>query len=233
MNLSERCGLFLGYLLGIFTGIISFVRGARMFHPRGQLFEANVESNVLSPHAMVRLSSAWWKNKEWKDVLGIAIRFSATAPDGEKVKDNDQDLLFASFPKWWMTPIGPFITHHHDFLRNHYYTVAGFSHEGRLKIFKLIPKNITILKGTRREKLLEAVLEGEAVFLLMEKIDSENHWNKLAEIKLKRTLHFDQETLRFNPFQSGQGIKPAGFLQHLRIGAYYMSQMARPSSGSD
>lgn len=185
------------------------------------------------PHAMIRLSSAWWKNKEWRDVLGIAIRFSPKIPSGIRPQEQDQDLLFASFSRWWMTPVGPLLTEYQDFFRNHYYTVAPFRHEGVLKTYKLIPKINTMITGSRRAKLIEAVLEGEAVFILQERHLHENKWTNVAVIKLTRSLHYDQEALRFNPFRDGLKIRPAGFLQYLRIGAYQMSQLARPNSEQD
>lgn len=230
MNWSEVCGLILGYILGIFTGLISFLRGARMFHPTGQLFEATVISQSLPGHALIRLSSAWWKHREWKDALGMALRFTVRPPNGTQVTQSDQDLLFVTFPKWWMVVYAPLLTDHTNFLSNHYYAIGKFRHEGQIKQFKIIPKNITIIKGTRQEKLLEAVLEGEAVFLLLEKELTATKWQKCAEIKITRTVHFDQERLRFNPFQNGQGITPVGFLQYLRLGSYRLSQFARPSS---
>ena len=55
-----------------------------------------------------------------------------------------------------------------------------------------------------------------------------------ATAGLADRIHFpgflDQEALRFFPFQAGLGLRPRGFLQHLRIGTYKLSQWARPSS---
>lgn len=203
-----------------------------MFHPRGLLFEAEITSHDFPPHGLVRLSSAWWKYKEWPDVLGVAIRFSPAPITGIEPHETDQDLLFASFPHWWQILLGPMMTNHHDFLQNHYYGVADFISEGKVRRYKLIPKNNTFIHGSRQEKIIEAVLEGEAIFLFQEKTKDEWIWNTLAEIKLVRTLHYDQEALRFNPFQNGLKIRPYGFLQHLRVGAYRMSQSARPESES-
>lgn len=233
MTLYERSGYLLGYVVGMFTFLISLIRQARMFHPRGHLFEAEVTSLDFAPYAIIRLSSAWWKKKEWRDVLGVAIRFTPARPAGIRAESRDQDMLFASFSRWWMTPIGPLLTEYHDFFRNHYYTVAPFHHQGQTKTYKLVPKINTMIKGSREEKLIEAVLEGEAVFILQERILHETTWTNVAAIKLTRPLHYDQEALKFNPFQNGVGVHPAGFLQHLRIGAYHLSQLARPTSDTD
>lgn len=230
MSLSERAGYILGYLLGVVTLIMSFLRQARMFHPRGLLYEAHVESVNFYPHALVRLSSAWWKKREWPDVLGIAIRFSPEAALGVIADPKDQDLLFASFSRWWLTPLGPFLTNYRDYFANHFYTVAPFRYKNQINTYRIKPKIKTLIQGKRSERVTQAVLSGEAVFILQEKNDPSTAWRDVAKIKLIRRLHFDQERLRFNPFQNGLGIRPSGFLQHLRIGAYRMGQVGRPNS---
>lgn len=232
MNLAERSGYFSGYLLGLFTFVISFLRGARTFHPQGVLYEAVVKSAEFPPHAMVRLSGALWKFKEWPDVLGVAIRFMREIPHSIVPAQDDQDLLLASFSQAWMTPIGPLFTDHHDFLNNSYYGVSPFLKKGNLIKYQLLPKNHVRIEGNRLEKLQEAVLEGAAVFLLQEQEMNKTEWKTVAEIKLTRSLHYDQEALRFHPFHYGHGARPYGFIHHLRIGAYKLSQVARPRSES-
>lgn len=222
MSRSEYFGKIFGYLIGIFTALISYLRSSRMFHPNGLLFEAHVKSERFPEYAIVRLSSAWWKEVELPDVLGVAIRFSSQKIKSVKPLPGDQDLLFASFPEAWQTPFGPFITNEKDFLKNDYHTVGYFDVGERQVRYKLIPHEPPSIKGSRTEKLLEAVLASEACFALYE------GGKEVAVIKLLRVMHFDQEALRFNPFQNGLGIKPRGFLQYLRIGAYRLSQWARP-----
>lgn len=226
MNRAERLGKIVGYILGVFTALISFIRSSRMFHPVGLLFEAHVKSSRFPTHAMVRLSSAWWKENEWPDALGVAIRFSQHKIHNVNPLKDDQDLLLVSFSEAWQTPFSPFITDQKDFLKNEYFSVGLFEVNGETVRYKLVPHEPPAIKGTRSEKLLEAVLAGEACFVLYE------NGKEVAVIKLMRTLHFDQEALRFNPFQNGLGIRPRGFLQYLRIGTYRLSQWARPDGES-
>lgn len=222
MNRAESLGKIVGYILGVFTALISFIRSGRIFHPVGLLFEAHVKSTRFPQHAMIRFSSAWWKDNEWPDALGVAIRFSQQKIKSVNPLRDNQDLLLASFSEAWQTPFSPFITDHKDFLGNEYFSVGFFEVNGEFVKYKLVPQEPPLIKGTRNEKLLEAVLAGEACFNLYE------NGREVAMIKLTRTLHFDQEALRFNPFQNGLGIRPRGFLQYLRIGTYRLSQWARP-----
>lgn len=226
MNREEKLGKFFGYVLGCITALISFIRASRMFHPVGNLYDAQVISERFPAHAMIRLSSAWWKEYEWPDALGIAIRFSAQSFHSVVPHENDQDLLLVSFSEAWMTPFSPFITNHRDFFRNEYFSVGYFEYQNRMVRFRLEPKQFPRCKGSRQEKLKEAVLAGEACFILYE------NEKQVAEIKLLRELHFDQEALRFNPFLNGLGIIPRGFLQYMRIGTYRLSQWARPTGAT-
>jgi hypothetical protein len=56
-------------------------------------------------------------------------------------------------------------------------------------------------------------------------------WIPLARVKLLRSLpEHDARTLRFNPTNSGGGIRPTGALNALRDAAYRKSQFTRRSS---
>lgn len=222
MNRAERFGKIIGYILGGLTALVSFIRSSRMFHPNGLLFEAHVKSTRFPEHAMIRLSGAWWKENDWPDALGIAIRFSHHKFHSVIPKKEDQDLLFVSFSEAWQTPFSPFITDQKDFLKNEYFSVGNFEVDKKSVRYKLIPIDPPIIKGPRSERIMEAVIAGGACFSLCE------NGKEVAVIKLLRTFHFDQEALRFNPFLNGLGIKPRGFLQYLRIGTYRLSQWARP-----
>ena len=226
MNREEKLGKFFGYCLGVITALVSFIRAGRMFHPAGSLFEAQVTSDRFPDHAMVRLSSAWWKEYEWPDALGIALRFSSRNFHSVTPYPNDQDLHLVSFSQAWMMPFSPFITDHRDFFNNEYFSVGLFEYKNHLVRYRLAPKQHPTIKGSRQERLQEAVLAGEACFILYE------NEKRVAEIKLLRVLHFDQEALRFYPFLNGLGIRPRGFLQYLRIGAYRLSQWARPEGAT-
>src|SRR6188768_1520949 len=107
--LSQTAGRFAGLALSPVTGVLSALRRSRMFHPRGLTCRADVEAlpshtclpapvAALVGPALVRWSSAWWKQGEWRDVLGCAIRFS-TEPLGVEPRQGDQDLLLATIQR--------------------------------------------------------------------------------------------------------------------------------------
>lgn len=100
LKIFEILGKISGWLLGLLTGSISLVRQSRMFHPRGLTYIGRAEKIdpvlALPPFVLFRFSSAWWKNQERRDVLGIALRFSPSGDFTEVAKSNDQDLLFAT-----------------------------------------------------------------------------------------------------------------------------------------
>ena len=229
MKIIESLGWFLGFPLGLLTGVVSFLRGARMFHPRGIIVLSEVHNLTDEVHfpskALVRFSSAWWKEEEWMDVLGVSIRFGAS---GESLKPSpaEQDLLFASFQRPWQIGLGPFITEFHDFFHNEYFSVSPFSYKKQSVEFKLTPEFYHQVTGTRDEKLLQDIQDQAELRLWMRKIP-EQEWLAIADIKLSQELKLNQEELKFNPFQNGLAIYPQGFIQHLRIGSYQLSQWGR------
>ena len=219
----EKIGLIHGYILGFFTGLISFLRSSRMFHPRGVVFGAEVDSKFLPEKALVRFSSAWWKNKEWPDALGISIRFH---------EDNKiQDLLFASFSSPLLLFISPFITNFKDYLENMYYGVGFFQRDGRIVKYQIHPIRTEKIQGSRKQRLEHDYLQGETTLELLEEDQETKESKVIASIRLVERLEIDQEQIRFSPFRNDFNILPRGYLQYLRVGAYKLSQWARPKSG--
>ncbi len=235
---SERAGRIAGWVMAPFTGAMSLARHARMFHPRGVVYEARVLPSAvdvgwgrlaerLSGDAIVRLSGAWWKRREWRDVLGCAIRFGG--------EGGDQDLLLATIRHPWTTPFAPLTTDPHDFLANDYYAVSPLEREDAGLIdLRLRPSGRSELGGTREERLARAVEAHRASFLLEARrhrrfLDLRHHEaHPICVIELTERAEVDQERLRFDPFRSGRGLAPSGFVHALRIGTYRASQEARP-----
>src|SRR4051812_39945970 len=100
MGAREVVGRVIGVLAAPFAAMGSFLRGARIFHPDGVLYRAEVRAvaatalaRSLEGPALVRLSGALWREKpgsEPPDILGVAVRLQP----GEQTA---QDLLFATF----------------------------------------------------------------------------------------------------------------------------------------
>lgn len=200
-----------------------------MFHPVGVLVKAEVKrlgpSSIPFPSsAMMRFSSAWWKNKEWIDVLGISIRFTEDFQT-ETARKTDQDLLFATITSPWQMPLAPFMTHFKDFFQNIFYAVSPFEVSGAIVYFKLTTLSAPQLEESRLNILKENIHQHGKMCLWMRKNDET--WKPIAELTLLHELNLDQRRLRFNPFLNGLDIKPYGFVHHLRIGAYRFGQLGR------
>lgn len=214
-KLPDSLGYLCGLPLGMLTGTLSFIRNARMFHPCGIVVKCKVKSlseMEFPEEAIARFASAWWKHKEWIDVLGVAFRFG-----------NKQDLLFASFKHPWQIFAGPFMTKFHDYFWNDYYAVSPFLVKGKEVYFKLQAEDFSNGEGTRDEKLRANL--GRAKFILM--MGQYHDFHPIAEIALVEEIEIDQQELKFNPFLNELGIYPKGFIQYLRVGSYRFSQFGR------
>lgn len=206
----ENLGHFLGPILGVVFGFAGTLRRSRVFHPTGVLYRGQVnsldEKHKLYSHALVRLSWSL-RNDGGRDLLGVALRLSPFSPSTPYPREQDQDLLFASFKKLWTLP-GAFFTTKKDFFSNDYFTALPFTWENEESVsFKL-----------------SSTIEGFTLY----KRRKTGDWLILGKIELIEKSTIDQEYLYFNPFQTGLGIHPQGFLQHLRKGAYAVSRRMRP-----
>ena len=242
----ERCGLVAGKLLAPITFTTSRVRHARMFHPDGVTYQARVETcgdaldlytlgRRLSGDAIVRLSSAWWRGKEWPDVLGIALRFQSPGSHPLTPGIEDQDLLLATVRFPWTTPFAPLATRFGSFLWNHYHAVSPFEvpDVGRVKLRLRSPRLENTGPLSRVEHLERAVVEGRAEWVLevrrLNRMPLLRQWEPVATVTLTRAIDVDQTALRFSPFRVGRELTPVGFVHYLRVAAYAASQRGRPA----
>jgi hypothetical protein len=254
-RLSDDLGRAGGRLLAPITGTVSALRRARMFHPDGLTYFAQVEpaaiasdlraaATRLAGTALVRLSNAWWKGgRQWPDVLGFALRVldDEHAPAGKSgelatARSGDQDLLFATIRFPWTTPFAPLATNPRSFLWNHYHAVSPFEIEGvgRVKLRLRSPRISPPPGVSRAEHLAKMVAERRACWTLEVRRLSRpawmRGWEPLATLRLTLAAEIDQEMLRFSPFLTGRGIRPTGFVHHLRLAAYASSQASRPGA---
>lgn len=220
-----------------------------MFHPSGILCSAVAEAHAgasgparevatrLAGPVLARWSSAWWKTGEWMDVLGCALRFGEE-PLTAEAKPNDQDLLLATIQRPWTMPFAPFTTRDHDFFANTFYGVSPFDVPplGRIE-WRLVPEGAPSLwRGTRRDRIDYRIQGGSANLVLdwapypgplTRPVAAQ--FQPLMRIRVTGFVEFDQRSLRFDPFRSGRGIEPVGFVHNLRRAAYWTSQRSRPS----
>lgn len=240
-------GNLAGLALSPLTGAISALRRSRMFHPSGVLCEANVTPLAIDPvlaplatalagPALLRWSSAWWKQDERHDVLGCALRFGAQ-PLATTPSADAQDLLLATIQRPWSMLGAPWTTQQHDFLGNVYFGVSPFQLGGTRVELRLVPERSSPPGASRRERLALALASGGAI-LRLELADYHGPWRRprnedfrsVAQIVIGRLLDGDPAGLRFDPFRSGRGLVPVGFVHTMRRLTYASSQRSRPSS---
>jgi hypothetical protein len=231
-----------GWVLAAVTGPGAWLRRARFFHPEGVVYLGQV-TNVgqdapsravgerLAGPALVRFSSAVWRRHEWKDVLGMAVRFRRTTVPSAEPDPTDQDLLCATIRSPWTTVVAAIPTRVHDFLANHFHGVSPFQVDDgpRVKLRFHSPKHEPHPGRTRQERLDRAVDASRAVLTLeMRPLRVLGGWRPVASLALERRVTIDQAALRFSPFRTGRGLVPRGFVHALRVATYPASQGMRP-----
>lgn len=233
-----------GWAAAPLFGLVSLVRHARTFHPRGPVFHATVTRHATAPEhlhaladrlagpALVRFSGALWKHAESApDVLGCALRLRHDRSDSAEPGAGDQDLLFATILRPWTMALSPFTTNARDYLANDYFAVSpfdvGLERRVYLRLRPAHPSSAT--QGTRSERLARDVEDGRASLSLELAQGPFGPWAPVAAVVLERAAEVDGEALRFRPFRQGRGIRPRGFIHALRLGVYTLSQRARPA----
>lgn len=237
-GLVEDCGLQVGEWLAPVTSALSAARRARMFHPDGVAYCADVTAMPSQPdlspladrlagRALVRFSSALWRaGRELPDVLGAAVRF-----------DVGQDLLLATIRFPWTMPFAPLATNFHSFLWNHYHAVSPFdvTSIGPVKLRLRSPRIGNASWQTRERHLRQTADEGRARLVLeLRRLSVPRlirRWESVAQLVIREPAEVDQQALRFSPFRIGAGMQPIGFVHAIRVAAYAASQDARPSHG--
>ena len=216
MSVSEQLGRAAGWAIGApFLAAMTAMRRSRPLHPTGELYEATCSSTVPSDDlrpladalhgpALVRLSHALWKRPRphVPDVLGCAVRFG-----------REQDLLFATIKRPWTTPFAPFTTDVDAYLENVYFGVSPFEVKGidgrlylRLRPFKDEALGGFVVEASRRPRTA---------------------YREVARVTLDRIEEGGGARMHFDPFRTGRGIEPHGFVHALRHGAYAASRTIR------
>lgn len=246
--LKRAPGVAVGAAVAPWAALGSAVRRARVLHPRGMVVWGTVtpiarpdEWNVLGARlrgsVLIRFSGAWWKERQWLDVLGCALRFThANAPSIEPL-DDDQDLLLATVRVPGTTLLAPITTHVDDYLRNTYFGVSPFTAPGvpKLKLRLRVATPIPAGAETRAESLALAIaVSRKPVRLLLEarRALPLAVYVPIAEIELQEAVDIDQAALSFDPYRTGRGLSPSGFVHAMRIPIYAASRRARHLIGA-
>lgn len=223
------------------VGVTSRVRRSRMFHPRGVILRAHVRAlpddvpgigRSLSGYALVRFSGALWKQQEWPDVLGCALRFRKTPQVSPEPEPDDQDLLLATIRSPWTTLVAPLTTQQHDFLKNDYFGVSPFAlASGEHVKFRVRPTPAEGTGNSRAEKLRDALGKSAVALTLSVRPDELGaKYVPCAAILLEEPVALTDDALRFDPFRSGRGVRPVGLVHNARLATYAAS---RRGSGAE
>lgn len=245
---SELLGLWTGSMLAPLLTVGSLLRQARVFHPRGIYFQAKVEpADGVDPQfadvaeglskgdALMRLSAgmSMMRRGLLPDVLGISMRFNASANDDFAVKAGTQDLLLVTSKSALTLPIAPLRTNQHDFLDNLYYGMGDFEIADRKHMrMRLTPLRQSGSSGEDRYEMIRQAVESDIVEFVLEtaSCSEPEKWFPLVRIRLMNEVELDDHKMSFWPFYTGQGIEPQGFVQYMRPVPYLSSQWARLST---
>jgi hypothetical protein len=212
----------------VFQGL-SAARGKRAFHPHGLVFEATFTPYVQGRptgvelldggerHALVRCSRALGLPEPAPDILGFSIRVPDAYGPGRH-----QDLLLVTS---WDAPVA-----HHalvtstGFFARPYSTLLAYRLPEGVRLFGVLPIGHGPPSGPRLEQIAQAASEDEAIFELA-LAPVMGRFSGVGTIRLGHQLPpAEGELLRFNPWNSGGGLRPTGPLMGLRDAAYRGSQ---------
>ncbi len=247
-RISEMLGLSAGGTIAPLLAAGSLLRGARVFHPRGIYFRAQVEAaedvdapldaiaqGLAQSDALVRLSAGLFRTDRGvlPDLLGLAVRFNLPADFGDMgdmAQDSSQDLLLVTSKSVWTLPLAVLTTNRRDFTANVYYGMAKFELADSTDMqLRVVPLNQSVGSGADRyAKIRDAVANAEVVFRLeIAARSNPDQWIPLVRIRLTSEVALDDDAVAFWPFRTGQNIRPQGFIQFLRPVPYLASQWAR------
>jgi hypothetical protein len=245
--MTEAVGLWVGSLIAPLFAFGSLLRQARIFHPQGINFRADVRAiegaevdprftelaqNLIKGDALVRFSTGRGSMGKvmLPDVLGMSIRFRADRDDNYKPEEGAQDLLLVTSESLLQLPVAALATNQYNFAGNIYHGMAPFEvAEQPDMVLRVVPTTqIDATSTDRYQNIRTAVDDGEVVFRLETASQYQPmKWFPLVEIRLMSEVAIDDSKLEFYPFRTGQNIIPQGFIQYLRPVPYLMSQWAR------
>jgi hypothetical protein len=193
---------------------VSSLRSARSLHPDGVVHEARVDlvrpmGRLAGPRdAVVRLSRAIGLPHALPDVHGLALRFPDAHGDGLH-----QDFLLATARAHYL------LAPARGFFSLPYSSILPYRIDGALSV---VGAWATTRPAPARDPFDR--LAGDVRFALALARPT-GRWREIGVIRLgRRVPDAEGERLRFNPWNTGGGIEPAGPFMGLREAAYRESQ---------
>lgn len=205
--------------------------------------DVEVERTVADEHraiaesmkgtALVRFSSALFREVRYPDVLGCAMRFE------DETGEAKQDLLFATIKRPWTMLFAPFTTKVSDYFENDYFAVSPFSTPSLPRAYFRVHPEVLERSSeehtsgrkstvTRRERLTRAIADGTARLHVNVAEGPRGPWQPCVSVRLTALVLASQpDRLAFDTFESQRDIHPIGFIHALRRSVYAWSQRAR------
>jgi hypothetical protein len=223
-----------GYAAGAVLAGVAAIRRGKAVHPHGIVFAAELvvlrvpagleRAELFAKPgrrpAIVRFSRSLGLPRPLPDLLGMAVR----VPDayGEA---RHQDFLM-------VTSVDAPVAHHafvpaRDAQQRPYSSSLPYRVDHRRLLVGALPREDSPRpqNGNELERLIAAAATGRRVFDLA----TAQIWGRfvsVAELHVGDQLPAEADALRFNPYNSGGGLEPAGVLNRLRDYAYPLSQQA-------
>lgn len=221
-----------GRVAGPAFGLGSFLRRARVFHPRGRSFTARVRCSgdprlvgtVLGRPGVhggtVRLSRGAGVPEPLPDLLGLALRLD--------LAEGPQDLLLIS------SAPAPVARHAlvpaRDYGGAHYSSITTFGVGTTTVVLGAVPVHTGPPRRLERLQAVSEAVEAGRLGLTILVAEPFGGWSAVADVELTGPVPDDRgERVRYTPFHAAGGIEPTGPVNALRRRAYADSQVARPS----
>lgn len=220
-----------GRAAGTAFSVVSRARGAKSLHPKGAVYEgvlridgvrgappASLLEEPAERNALVRFSRSIGLPRRVPDLFGISVRL----PDAYG-PDRHQDILT-------VTSVDAPVLHHvfvpvTDPQQAPYSSSLPYRAGGGLFLlgFAPVPDSPRPAGATLDERLENAAATGALRFSLVVSAVF-GRFYPVGELRIGRRLPDELEGLRFNPWNTGGGLEPAGFFNRLRAYAYPASQ---------
>ncbi|HEX2124926.1 MAG TPA: hypothetical protein VHF45_00025 [Thermoleophilaceae bacterium] len=228
--LEEAAGLSIGVVLAALAGI----RRGKAFHPDGVVYGARLEvvgapaapqgAELLSQpgdhHAVARFSRAVGVPRPIPDLLGLSIRLPNVYGAGRH-----QDFLLVTSADY------PLL--HHIFLpavdtqQRPYTSSLPYRAGSELFLVGALPQPGSPRPPGRDEfERLEAAAATGRLSFWVAVASMTGRFRPVGTLHVGRRLGRELDALRFNPWNTGGGMRPAGWLNGARDRAYKLSQAA-------
>jgi len=219
---------------------LAALRRKRSLHPIGIGYQGRLQVSAHPPArpavplfgagaahpALLRFSRGAGLPEPLPDALGVAIKLPDAHGPGA-----DQDLLLTSSSDRPL--LRRLLFPARSFLRGAFSTALPYELGGERVVLLLVPIRAADGAGDRRSGGAMGQLRAAAADGLRFELRTATTFGRsrpLATVTTDAPLTADQtDTLRFNPWTTGPGIRPAGWLNLLRDAAYRASQRRSPA----